>query len=58
MLVMSMVMSFCAVLFPVRCLGWDWDLIESVSEGFPTYSLMFVKFCSLLVLWDSILYST
>ena len=23
---------------PMRCLGWVLDLIESVSEGFPTYS--------------------
>ena len=30
---------FCAVLFPAGCLGWDlWDLIESVSGGFPSYS--------------------
>ena len=25
-LVVSMVMSFCAVLFPTRCLGWDLEL--------------------------------
>ena len=34
-------MSFCAAIFPMRCLGCVldeiWDLIESVSEGFlPT----------------------
>ena len=29
--------SFCAILFPTRCLGQDLGL-ESVSEGFPTYS--------------------
>ena len=37
-LVVSMMVSFCAVLFPMRCLGWDLDLIESVSEGFLSYS--------------------
>ena len=24
---------FCAVIFPTGCLGGNWDLIESVSEG-------------------------
>ena len=33
-----MVMSFCAVLFPTRCLDEILNLIESVSEGFPSYS--------------------
>ena len=33
--VMSLMASFCAVLFPTRCR----DLIESASEGFPTDSL-------------------
>ena len=37
-LVVSLVASFCAVLFPTRCLGEIWDVIESVSEGFLTYS--------------------
>ena len=37
-LVMSMMVSFCAVLFPTRCLDEILNLIESVSEGFPTYS--------------------
>ena len=30
---MSFMVSFCAVL------GEIWDLFESVSEGFPTYSV-------------------
>ena len=30
--------SFCAVLFPLDVLDDIWDLIVSVSEGFPTYS--------------------
>ena len=28
----------CAVLFPRDVLDEIWDFIESVSEGFPTYS--------------------
>ena len=35
-----MVASFCAVPFPTDALDEIWDLIESVSEGFLTYSLM------------------
>ena len=40
-LVVSMMMSFCAVLlsfFPRFDLDGIFDLIGSVSEGFPTYS--------------------
>ena len=41
-LVMSLMASFCAVLFwfPRDVLDEIWDLhvIESVSEGFPSYS--------------------
>ena len=37
---MSMMLSFCAVLFPRDVLDEILDLIESVSEGFPTYSNM------------------
>ena len=36
--VMSLTASFCAVLFPRDVLDELWDLIESVSEGFPFYS--------------------
>ena len=37
-LVMSLMVSFCAVLFPRDVLDEIWDLIESVSEGFlPTF---------------------
>ena len=36
--VMSMMVSFCAVLFPRDVLDKILNLIESVSEGFPTYS--------------------
>ena len=38
-LMVFLMASFCAVLFPTRCLGWIWDVIESVSEGFLTYYL-------------------
>ena len=37
-LVVSMVMSFCAVLFPTSVLDEILNLIESVSEEFPSYS--------------------
>ena len=39
-LVMSMMVSFCAVIFPRDVLDGIWDLIESVSEGFPTFSFI------------------
>ena len=32
--------SFCAVLFPLAVLDEIWDVIESISEGFLTYSCM------------------
>ena len=35
---MSLMASFCAVLLSPRdALDQIWDIIESVSEGFPTY---------------------
>ena len=37
-LVVSMMMSFCAVLFPRGVLDEILNLIESVSEEFPSYS--------------------
>ena len=36
-LVMSLMASFYAVIFPRDIFDEIWDLIESVSEGFPTY---------------------
>ena len=36
-LVMFLMASFCAVLFPLDVLDEIWDVIESVSEGFFTY---------------------
>ena len=44
-LVLSLMVSFCAVPFPTRCLGCDLDLIESVSEGFPTYFYCLSTLC-------------
>ena len=37
--VISLMVSFCAVLFSRDVLDEIWVLIESVSEGLPTYSL-------------------
>ena len=37
-LVMSLMVSFCVILFPMSWMRSGTDLIESVSEGFPTYS--------------------
>ena len=33
-----MMVSFCAILFPMRCLGEILDLIKSVPGVFPIYS--------------------
>ena len=42
-LVMSMMVSFCAVLFPhMVSLDEILNLIESVSEGFPSYSFILI----------------
>ena len=37
-LVVSLMASFVLSFFPLDVLDEIWDLIESVSEGFPTYS--------------------
>ena len=42
-LAMSMTVSFCVVLFPTSVLDGILNLIESVSEGFPTYSYRKMK---------------
>ena len=39
---MPVMASFCAVLSPTRFLEEILDLIESVSEGFSTYSCIFL----------------
>ena len=36
-LVMSLIASFCDVLFPLDVFDEIWDVIESVSEGFLSY---------------------
>ena len=40
-LVVSLMASFVLSFFPLGVLGGIWDLIESVSEGFLTYSYMY-----------------
>ena len=46
-LVMSMMVSFCAVLFPTRCLGWDLELNWASFWGFSFLLLIwhFHEFC-------------
>ena len=46
-LVVSLLMSLCAVLFPRDVLDEIWDVIGSVSQGFPTYFFLrlFVAIC-------------
>ena len=43
-LVVSLMASFVLSFFPLDVLDEIWDLIESVSEGFPTH------FCSIIFL--------
>ena len=56
-LVVSLIASFYTVLFPTRYFYDIWDLIESVSEGFLTYSSYeiplstTVSACRLLLIW-------
>ena len=40
-LVVSLMASFVLSFFPLDVLDDIWDLIESVSEGFLTYSLIY-----------------
>ena len=40
-LVVSLMVSFVLSFFPLDVLDEIWDLIESVSEGFHTYSISF-----------------
>ena len=51
-LVVSLMASFCAVFFPLDVLDEIWDVIESVSEGFLTYSLysnIYLESCTYLI---------
>ena len=43
-LVVSLMASFVLSFFPLDVLDEIWDLIESVSEGFLTYSFIFFTF--------------
>ena len=43
---MSMIVSFLLSFFPRDVLDEILDLIESSSEGFSTYSLLFFSSCS------------
>ena len=43
-LVVSFMASFVLSFFPLDVLDGIWDLIESVSEGFLTYSFITVTF--------------
>ena len=49
-LVVSLVASFVLSLFPLDVLDEIWDLIESVSEGFLTYSYEALFFSETMVL--------
>ena len=46
-LVVSLMASFVLSFFPLDVLDEIWDLIESVSEGFPTYFWLNMAFCLL-----------
>ena len=46
-LVVSLIASFCAVFSPLDVLDEIWDLIESVSEEFLTFSCDFTSFQTL-----------
>ena len=59
---MSLMASFCAVLFPLDVFDEIWDFIESVSEGVPTYfallKILSIKSTrlSLIRLWGKVVY--
>ena len=42
-LVVSWVMSFCAVLFPMRCLGWDLELNWVIFWGFSFLLIQMIR---------------
>ena len=48
-LVVSLIASFVLSFFPLDVLDEIWDLIESVSEGFLTYSQKILEFWLTLV---------
>ena len=56
-LVVSLMASFCAVLFPTRCLGRDLGLNWVSFEGFLTYCLILWIQHILSYLWSQQMYS-
>ena len=54
-LVVSLMASFVLSFFPLDVLDDIWDLIESVSEGFLTYSNNFICgiYVPVLHIWDT-----
>ena len=56
-LVVSFIASFVLSFFSLDVLDGIWDLIESVSEGFLTYSflLMLVSYLKLKMHWSMLL---
>ena len=54
-LVMCFMASFVLSFFPLDVLDGIWDLIESVSEGFLTYSYVVapqLNYCSSVLTWS------
>ena len=49
-LVVSLMASFVLSFFPLDVLDEIWDLIESVSEGFLTYSFTQIRICNITIL--------
>ena len=56
-LVVSLMASFVLSFFPLDVLDEIWDLIESVSEGFLTYSCKATKTCGKNYSSSRLLYS-
>ena len=48
---MSMMVSFCAVLFPTRCLGWDLELNWVSFWGFSFLLLPYA-----IIIWSEVIY--
>ena len=52
-LVVSLMASFVLSFFPLDVLDEIWDLIESVSEGFLTYSYTYKHCITLVAVFES-----
>ena len=57
-LVVSFMVSFVLSFFPLDVLDGIWDLIESVSEGFLTYSFIFALIFYLILISMFLRYCT